>query len=67
MERFGVGTVLPATVIVDREGKIAWRQVGIIKAASLRKELDALIGKSMPVASKSAKKDKKENTSLVPA
>jgi thiol-disulfide isomerase/thioredoxin len=67
MERFGVGTVLPATVIVNREGKIAWRQVGIIKAASLRKELDALIGKSMPVASKSAKKDKKENTSLVPA
>ena len=67
MDRFGVGRVLPATVIVDREGKIAWRAIGIIKPAVLRKELDALITKSMPEPSKLAKKEKKENSSLVPA
>lgn len=43
MQRFGVGTVLPATVIIDREGKIAWREIGIIKPDVLRKELDKLL------------------------
>lgn len=65
MTRFGVGTVLPATVIVNREGKIVWREIGIIKPAVIRKELDRLISGSMPA--KAAKKEKKENASLVPA
>ena len=65
MERFGVGKVLPATVIINREGRIVWREIGIIKPAALRKELDRLILESMP--KQVAKKDKKENTSLVPA
>ncbi len=65
MERFGVGRVLPATVIINREGKIVWRTVGIIKPDALRKELDRLITESMP--KHVAKKDKKENSSLVPA
>ena len=64
MERFGVGRVLPATVIIDREGKIAWRQVGIIKPAVLRAELDKLIAATMPKPV--AKKDRKDS-SLVPA
>ncbi|HKX83790.1 MAG TPA: TlpA disulfide reductase family protein, partial [Pyrinomonadaceae bacterium] len=33
MERFGVGTVLPATVIINREGKVVRRDIGIIKPA----------------------------------
>ncbi len=65
MERFGVGRVLPATVIINREGKIVWREIGIIKPVTLRKELDKLINESMP--KQVAKKDKKENSSLVPA
>jgi len=65
MERFGVGRVLPATVIINREGKIVWREVGIIKPAVLRKELDRLIAETMPA--KMAKKEKQENASLVPA
>lgn len=64
MERFGVGRVLPATVIINREGKIVWREIGIIKPAALRKELDRLITESMP---KQVAKKEKENTSLVPA
>lgn len=61
--RFGVGTALPSTVIIDREGKIIWRKLGIIKLAELRAELDKLLAiKDSP---KTAKKE--QDTSLVPA
>ncbi len=69
MERFGVGTVLPATVIVDREGKIVWREIGIVKAIQLKAELDKLLLPKVAEATKIAKaeKAKTKNTSLVPA
>ena len=69
MERFGVGSVLPATVIVDREGKIAWREIGVIKPADLRKKLDALLLPKVNEAASIAKseKPKTKNSSLVPA
>jgi len=69
MERFGVGTVLPATVIVDREGKIVWREVGIVNAAQLKAELEKLLLPKVAEATKIAKaeKAKTKNTSLVPA
>ena len=43
MQRFGVGTVLPATVIIDRTGKIVRREIGMIKPAELREFLDQLV------------------------
>ena len=55
MRRFGVGEVLPATVIVDRNGKIVWREIGIIKPAELRKELDRLLLPKIADAAKAAK------------
>lgn len=69
MERFGVGAVLPATVIIDREGKIVWREIGIIKPAELRKQLDALLLPKVTEATKIARaeKAKTKNVSLVPA
>lgn len=69
MRRFGVGEVLPATVIIDRNGKIVWREIGIIKAVELRKELDKLLLPKVAEATKSAKaeKAKTKNASLVPA
>ena len=69
MERFGVGSVLPATVIIDREGKIVWREIGIIKPDILRKELDKLLLPKVNEAAKVAKaeKAKTSNSSLVPA
>lgn len=69
MHRFGVGTVLPATVIINREGKIAWREIGIIKPDVLRKELDKLLLPKVNEAAKIAKSEKKKtaNASLVPA
>lgn len=69
MSRFGVGSVLPATVIVNREGKIVWREIGIIKPDVLRKELDKLLLPKVAEATKIAKaeKPKQKNASLVPA
>jgi thiol-disulfide isomerase/thioredoxin len=69
MQRFGLGTVLPATAIVDRDGRIVWREIGIVKPAELRKKLDSLLLPKVNEAAKVAKADKKEktNSSLVPA
>jgi thiol-disulfide isomerase/thioredoxin len=69
MERFGVGTVLPATVIINREGKIVWREIGVIKPDVLRKELDKILLPKVTEAAKVAKagKAKTKNASLVPA
>lgn len=55
MERFGVGRVLPATVIIDREGKIVWREIGIIKPLELRKELDKILLPKVAEATKVAR------------
>ena len=66
MERFGVGTVLPATVIIDREGRIVRRDIGIIKPAELRMELDKLTAPK-PSTSAQAIKERKKEASLVPA
>lgn len=69
MQRFGVGTVLPATVIISKDGKIVWREIGIIKPDVLRKELDKLLLPKVNEAAKIAKaeKAKTQNVSLVPA
>ncbi len=69
MKRFGVGEVLPATVIIDRNGKIVRREIGIIKPAELREFLDAIVLSSVKEAEKVAKAEKKKapNSSLVPA
>jgi thiol-disulfide isomerase/thioredoxin len=54
MEAFGVAPALPATVIVDRQGRIAARIKGPTNAAQLRALLDRLLLESpspRPVAS----------------
>lgn len=66
MKRFGVGEVLPATVIVDKNGKIVWRHIGIVKLPEIKKVLDSIVLPSVKEAAKVAKAEKK-NTSLVPA
>lgn len=67
MMDFGVGKVLPATVIVNREGKIVWRKIGKIDAAELRKELDKLLDEKVAHAQMKERDKKKDLTSLVPA
>ena len=39
----GFGFAIPATAILDRDGKIVWRQVGTVTEVELRRELDELM------------------------
>lgn len=43
MEAFGLGTGLPATVIIDRRGAIAKRMIGALDRAALRAAIDRLL------------------------
>lgn len=56
MQRFGAETVLPATVVIGRDGKIIRREIGIIKPAELREFLDAIVKSSVKEAEKTADK-----------
>jgi thiol-disulfide isomerase/thioredoxin len=51
MRRFGLGEALPATVILDREGKIVWQKRGITTKGELTQQIDAFIAKAAPAAS----------------
>jgi len=44
MERLGLGTALPATVILDRDGTVATRAPGIIDETGLNRWIDWLLG-----------------------
>jgi thiol-disulfide isomerase/thioredoxin len=67
MEAFGVGKALPATAIVNREGKIVWRKIGKIDTQELRQELDKLLNEKVAHAKMKERDKKKDLTSLVPA
>ena len=69
MKRMGVGEVLPATVIIDQNGKIVWRGVGIFEPAELRRRLDELLLPKVNEAATAAAaaKPAKKASSLVPA
>jgi thiol-disulfide isomerase/thioredoxin len=43
MRRFGLGSGLPGTVVIGRDGKIIAEFRGIIKQADLKKHIDALL------------------------
>lgn len=43
MMRFGLGTALPGTVIIDREGRVAKVISGIIDKADIKKEIDSML------------------------
>ncbi len=43
MTRFGLGTALPGTVIIDKTGKIVKIISGIVKADELRKDIDGML------------------------
>lgn len=66
MKRFGVGEVLPATVIIDKNGKVVWRHIGIVKLPEMKKVLDSIVMPSVKEAAKVAKAETR-NSSLVPA
>lgn len=43
MQQFGLGSALPGTVVIGRDGKIVAKFRGIIKPADLKKQLDTLL------------------------
>jgi len=43
MEQFGLGAALPATAIIDRDGHIAFRIIGILERKDLTQRLDYLL------------------------
>ena len=43
MQQFGLGSALPGTVVIGRDGKIVAKFRGIIKPAELKKQLDTLL------------------------
>lgn len=45
MRRFGLGSALPGTVIIGREGKVIAQMRGVIKEADLKKHIDGLLAK----------------------
>lgn len=66
MKRFGVGPGLPATVLIDRDGKIAAVHYSVIQQAALKKEIDRLLGVDK-IASASPAKNATADVSLIPS
>jgi thiol-disulfide isomerase/thioredoxin len=46
MERFGLAPVLPGTVIIGRDGRIAWHKSGVVKEAEVKKQVDELLAQA---------------------
>jgi alkyl hydroperoxide reductase subunit AhpC len=60
MMRFGLGSALPGTVIVDRDGRIAKVMSGIINQADIKKQIDAMLAAAEATAASERKKEGKE-------
>jgi peroxiredoxin len=43
MMRFGLGTALPGTVVIDRQGRVARVISGVVNPPDLKKQIDAML------------------------
>jgi starvation-inducible outer membrane lipoprotein len=46
MQRFGLGSALPGTLVIGRDGRIIASIRGVIKPAELRKQLETLLAQA---------------------
>ena len=68
MLRFGLGTALPGTVIIDREGKIAKIVSGVVDPVTLKNEIEKLLAAAAKsVALNESKSARKPAVSAVPS
>ena len=80
MTRFGLGTALPGTVVLDKTGRIVKVISGIVKAEELRKDIDGMLQlaetntpkvepkpKKLETETKKEKKEDEEIVSSVPS
>jgi thiol-disulfide isomerase/thioredoxin len=68
MIRFGLGTALPGTVIVGRDGRIAKVISGVVNQADLKKQIDSMLASAEKTREKERKQVAKQSTvSSVPS
>lgn len=69
MVRFGLGTALPGTVVIDRQGKITKIISGVVDQAMLRKEIDTLlsVASTNAAASSTPANSRRSEVSAVPS
>ena len=63
MIRFGLGSALPGTVIIDREGRVAKVISGVIDKADIRKQIESMLA----TADQSRAKPERVEVSAVPS
>ena len=69
MERFGLGSALPGTLLIGRDGKIIASIRGVIRPAELKKQLDGLLEQAEKQAKEQVAvvKEKPASASSVPS
>lgn len=72
MTRFGLGSALPGTVIIGRDGRIVKAISGIINQAELKKQIDAMLATAEATAAKertptASAKNRRSEASSVPS
>jgi peroxiredoxin len=63
MMRFGLGTALPGTVVIDRNGRVAKVISGVFSKADLKKQIDSMLA----ATEKSVARQKQSEVSSVPS
>ena len=67
MKRFGVGPALPATLIINRDGKIDTVFSSVIKRVDLQRRIEAMLKGDAIIAKRIAGSSKRQDVSLVPS
>ncbi len=52
MMKFGLGSALPGTVVIDKEGKVAKVYSGVFNKADLKKQIDSMLASSQKAVAK---------------
>ena len=68
MVKFGLGTALPGTVVIDRDGKITKIISGVVNLAELRKQIESLLAANkVALRETSSVKERRPEVSSVPS
>lgn len=69
MMRFGLGTALPGTVVINRDGRVARVISGVVNQADLKKQIDAMLPVAANVSTKAKEtpRQRRPEVSSVPS
>ncbi|HKG47562.1 MAG TPA: TlpA disulfide reductase family protein [Pyrinomonadaceae bacterium] len=65
MMKFGLGSALPGTVIIGRDGRVVNVISGVVKQADLKKQIDAMLATAEKVAAKENEQSARQKPSEV--